>query len=158
MFEILLDNVQEAFTPIEAKREYDNSILEFLGDGVISVLLAWSLIINNPTSRDSDVDSLRIECSSSKKLFEIMTNDEYRLYEYAGIPIHKTLEYFIPPVIKSKYYLKAKFSDWSSEFYKNVENVKHQTIKITKDEHNLSDVFKNNLSRSNSSTDSESIM
>ena len=134
LFDLLVENIQEAFTSDKAKRTYDNSFLEFLGDGVISIFLAWHLIINFPMSKDVDVDSLRIENSSSKKLFEIMTNEDYRLHEFTGIPVHKTLEFFIPPVIRSSYYLAAKFFDRNPAFYSKLETVKWIEIEIVKEE------------------------
>ena len=134
LFDLLIENIQEAFTSDKAKRTYDNSFLEFLGDGVLSIFLAWDLIIKYPMPKDVDIDSLRINKSSSKKFFEIMTNDDFRLYEFIGIPVHKTLEFFIPPVIKSSYYLAAKFFDRNPAFYTKLETVKWNNIEIVKEE------------------------
>ena len=132
LFDLLVENIQEAFTSDKAKRTYDNSFLEFLGEGVITIFLAWHLIINFPMFKDAD--SLRIENSSSKRLFEIMTNENYRLHEFTGIPVHKTLEFFVPPVIRSSYYLAAKFFDRNPAFYTKLETVKWNEIKIEKEE------------------------
>ena len=134
LFDLLIENIQEAFTSDKVKRIYDNSFLEFLGDGVISIFLAWDLIIKYPMPKDVDIDSLRINKSSSKKFFEIMTNEEFRFHEYVGIPVHKTLEFFTPPVIKSSYYLSAKFFDRNPAFYSKLETVKWNEIKIVREE------------------------
>ena len=134
LFDLLIENIQEAFTSDKVKRIYDNSFLEFLGDGVISIFLAWDLIIKYPMPKDVDIDSLRIENSSSKKLFEIMTNEKFRFHEYVGIPVHKTLEFFTPPVIKSSYYLSAKFFDRNPAFYLKLETVKWNEIEIVREE------------------------
>ena len=128
LFDLLVENIQEAFTSDKAKRIYDNSFLEFLGDGVLSIFLAWDLIINYPMPKD--VDSLRINKSNSKGLFEIMTNEEFGLHEFTGIPVHKTLEFFTPPVIKSSYYYDAKFFDRNPAFYSKLETVKWNEIEI----------------------------
>ena len=109
IFDLFMDNVQEAFSTDKISRKINNTYLEFLGEGVISLFLAWDMIINHPNSKDADIDSKRIENSSTKKFLEVMSNKENKLYEYSGIPVHKTLEFFVPPFLKSSYYLKAKF-------------------------------------------------
>jgi len=40
-----------------------------------------------------------------------MINDEHRLYDYIGVPIHKILEFFVPPVLKPSNYVIAKYFD-----------------------------------------------
>lgn len=83
LFENLIENVEEAFT-IEKTSKYDNSFLEFLGDGVISLFLAWDLVIHNVRWRDQpDLDSRRIQGSSSKKLFEV--NIQQELFEFVSL-------------------------------------------------------------------------
>lgn len=81
-FENLVENVEEAFT-IDKTSKYDNSFLEFLGDGVISLFLAWDLVTHYVRWRDqADLDTRRIQGSSSKKLFEV--NIQQGLYEFVS--------------------------------------------------------------------------
>ena len=62
-----------------------------------------------------------------------MVQDENRLYEFAGIPFHKSLEFFIPPVMRSSFYLAAKFFDRNQEFYSKLK-IESQEIAVKKNE------------------------
>ena len=126
LFDLLIENIQEAFTSYKAKRIYDNSFLKFLGDGVISIFLAWDSIINYQMTINMN--------SFGDKCYEIMTNEDGRFHEFTGIPVHKTLEFFVPPVIWSSYYLYTKFFDRNPAFYSKLETVKWNEIEIMKEE------------------------
>jgi len=130
-FEHLIENIQEALTPSKCKMHYDNSYLEFLGDGVLSMLLAWDLImkqIYKNTNNQGDIDTLRIQNSSSRKLIELckdaeIFNKDFRinqgeneedpffnfpsdysyLYEYIVKPIHKNFDFFQFPLLNQRY-------------------------------------------------------
>ena len=77
--------------------------------------LAWYLVISNPNSKDTDVDKLRIEHSSSKKLFQIATNDTNYFEDYLIHPGYKMLEYFVPPVIKKGNHFDIKHLELDEE-------------------------------------------
>jgi len=75
--EHLIENIQESLTVDKCRKNYDNSYLEFLGDGVISLLLAWDLILKRDymdPSNQIDIDTLRIQYSSLRKLVELCKN------------------------------------------------------------------------------------
>lgn len=97
-FEYFSEWVMHALTVEKIKKTYNNQFFEFLGDGVLAIFLAWHLVLHNPTSKDLDVDKLRIEASSSKKLFEIATNSNNYFEDYLIQPGYKLLEFFVPPV------------------------------------------------------------
>lgn len=66
-FEHLVDNIEESLTSEKVKKAIDNTFLEFLGDGVFSLLLNWDLVLQK---RYVDViDSDRIEKTNKKELF-----------------------------------------------------------------------------------------
>jgi hypothetical protein len=136
--------MQEAFTCEKFKKGYDNCILEFLGDGVVSIFLAWHLILNNPGSKDVEVDGLRIENSSSKSLYKISVDESKNINLYNNIdhelydkdfvvnnishPTHKILEYFCPPFIKSSNYYSIHF------FERNEDKIAEISSKIKNQE------------------------
>jgi hypothetical protein len=110
IFEYLLENVQEAFTIDKSGRGYDNSYLEFLGDGVISIFVVWDLVLKYGFgSTDIDIDTQRIQTTSLKKLYNIGVHPKYNLFEFLIVPQHKVLEFFIFPLLKLSPFLTIKF-------------------------------------------------
>lgn len=121
------------------KKPYDNSFLEFYGDGVLSILVAWDLILlkcYEKNDKSQDIDSVRIDKTGSRKLFEVWkdmpipsryspdnlglrSNGESRdfidnsvdslwyLKDYIALPTHKLLEFFIFPQIKYRYNMQV---------------------------------------------------
>ena len=97
-----------------------------MGDGVLAIFLAWYLVISNPNSKDTDVDKLRIEHSSSKKLFQIATNDTNYFEDYLIHPGYKMLEYFVPPVIKKGSYFDIKHFELDEEVRQLYKKMKQE--------------------------------
>ena len=131
IFDLLVETVHEAFTSEKAKRSFDNSTLEFFGEGLVSLFFVWESIIQNTNLKAENISKILNGKLTEDKLFEIISDDKARLYEYVGIPVHKTLEFFIPPVIKPAYYLAAKFFDRNHEIYSNFKDYKGEIIKIS---------------------------
>jgi hypothetical protein len=135
-YEYLIECLMHSLTSDKIKKSYNNQYFEFLGDGVLSIFLSWHLIMNNPNSKDVDVDKLRIENSSSKKLLEIAISDENTFEEYLIHPQYKLLEYYCPPTLKKSHYFSIKHFEINKEFeklneelsekYKEVKELDHQ--------------------------------
>jgi len=131
-FEYLLENVQEAFTTDRSNREYDNSFLEFLGDGVISMLVAWDLVLTNENDpKNTDIDSKRIQMTSSKKLYSIGVNFRFTMYDKLVVPQNNLLKYFIFPLFKLGAFWEVKFFERSDKCANKMMNeIKGYTDKI----------------------------
>lgn len=122
-----------ALTSEKIKKSYNNQFFEFLGDGVLAVFLAWYLVISNPNSKDTDVDKLRIEHSSSKKLFQIATNEVNYFEDYLIHPGYKILEYFVPPVIKKGSYFDIKHFELAPEVKQLYISMKTKIQKVNEE-------------------------
>ena len=129
-FEYLCECVMHALTSDKIKKSYNNQYFEFLGDGVLAIFLAWHLVISNPNSKDTDIDKLRIEHSSSKKLFQIATNDTNYFEDYLIHPGYKILEYFVPPVIKKGNYFDIKHFELAEEVKQLYKDMKPKIDRI----------------------------
>ena len=134
LFDMLCENIHEAFTSEKAKRSFDNSFLELFGEGIISLFLGWNYILMNPTRKTRDIKLLTEVEHYHKKMFEIIASEDNNLYKYVVPPVHKTLEFFIPPIMKTSYYLSVKFFDRNKEFFSKFENIKGTTIELKYDE------------------------
>lgn len=111
-FENLVDTVQEAFTCEKVNKAHNNIFLEFLGDGVLSMFLAWDLVIRTMNNKSTDdIDSMRIQNSSAKKLYEICVADRFKLYEYMTVPLYKVLEFFVYPIFKINDFIQFRFAE-----------------------------------------------
>ena len=109
LFDMLTENIEEAFTSEKAKRTFDNSFLEFLGEGVISLILGWNCALFNSNKNIEEVMNLTKIKTHHNSMFNIIVDEERGYLDYIGIPIHKTLEFFIPSIVKPPYYLQTKF-------------------------------------------------
>jgi len=144
-FEHLIDNIEESLTPEKIDKYINNNYLEFLGDGVISVLLAWDLIMKQMyknNNNQNDIDTERIQNSSSRKLIELckdaeiynknFANDQKEedyddlfnfplnycyLHDYIVRPGYKLFNFFCAPLLSFRY---------GSQLYtfENIENAK----------------------------------
>ena len=69
--EYFIETFREAMTKDKINKKKNNSFLEFLGDGVLSLLVAWDLILTRSYEKGKEIDNMRIEKTSSRKLFEV---------------------------------------------------------------------------------------
>lgn len=83
-----------------------------------------------------------------------MTHEDNRLYEMVTFPLHKSLEFFIPPVIKMSNYAAVKFFDRNPEFFDKVQPAQ-QNITVKRGE-NFDIIYRNQGEEDMSPDDLES--
>ena len=130
LFDLLTENIQEAFTSEKAIQTFDNSFLEFLGEGVISLIFGWNYAFFNSNKNFEEVMNLTKIETHHNSMFNIIVDEERGYLDYIGIPIHKTLEFFIPSIIKTPYYLQIKFFDRNPKLFSKLEGIKGNFIKF----------------------------